>query len=227
VAGQWTQVSTSTRVGVCILVVVAALIVAVWPQATGRDDTVPAQRQSAADTASQPAAAASDLVAARAKAQLSPCPVPGPPVSAASPLRGVTLDCLAGPPAVDIARAGAGRPMFINYWAFWCGPCRTELPIVAEYASRAGQRVQVLTVQGVDGAQRPDLSLKLLTDIAVHLPTAVDTQGRLAAAVGFPRVYPTSVLIRPDGTVAALLPRVFRSSDEIARAVEQYLAVTT
>lgn len=227
VVGQWTQMSTSTRVGVCILVVVAALIVAVWPPETGRDEQVSVQRQSASDGPSQSAIAPGGLVEERARARLSPCPAPGPSVSASSPLVGVTLDCLTGPPTVDIARAGAGRPMLINYWAFWCAPCREELPIIAEYALRAGQRVQVLTVQGVDGAQRPDLSLKLLTDIAVHLPTALDTQGRLAAAVGIPRVYPTSVLIRPDGTVAALLPRVFRSSDEIASAVEQYLAVTT
>jgi hypothetical protein len=36
-----------------------------------------------------------------------------------------------------------------------------------------------------------------------------------------PNVVPTSVLLRSDGSVAAILPRPFASADEIATAVDQ------
>ena len=38
----------------------------------------------------------------------------------------------------------------------------------------------------------------------------------VAAALGVPRAYPSTVLVRADGTVAAVLPRVFESPDEVA-----------
>jgi len=218
--------SNSTRIGVCLVVIVAALMFAVWPRAVDPGGSDAAEQQSAPDPSAQPTVSAGDLVGARAAARLPPCPAARPAVSTASRLTNDVLDCLGGGPAVDVAQASGGRPIIVNYWAFWCAPCRHELPVLADFAVRAGQRVQLLAMQGVDGAQRPDLSLNLLGDIGVRLPTFVDTQGRFAAAAGLPRVYPTTVLIRPDGTVAAVMPKVFRSTDEIAQAVEQYLDVT-
>ena len=220
------QVSTSTQIGVCVLVIISAIVFAIWPRSDGGVGTGAAGRQPSSSQAAD-AQALRDLARLRARAQLLPCPAAGLAATPSSPLAGVTVDCLAGGPAVDVAGAGGGRPMLINYWAYWCAPCRTELPVVADYARRAGDQVRVLTMHGVDGAQQPDMSLTLLTDIGVRLPTVVDTKGSFAAAVGLPRAYPTTVLIRADGTVAALLPRVFRSTGEIAQAVRQYLLVTT
>jgi cytochrome c biogenesis protein CcmG, thiol:disulfide interchange protein DsbE len=49
-----------------------------------------------------------------------------------------------------------GTPVVVNIWASWCGPCRTETPILVDAAEQYGARVQFL---GVDirtrGRQRP------------------------------------------------------------------------
>jgi thiol-disulfide isomerase/thioredoxin len=116
--------------------------------------------------------------------------------------------------------------MLVNVWAHWCGPCRAELPVINDFAQQAGDRVRVLTVQGQEGAQNPFLSLNLLTEIGVHLPTVVDTDAEIAAALGVPRAYPSTVLVRADGTVAAVLPRVFDSTEEVADAVREHLGVS-
>lgn len=63
----------------------------------------------------------------------------------------------AGTPAPDAvfedpygrpARLGdfRGRPVLVNLWATWCGPCVVEMPSLDALARRAGGDVQVLAV---------------------------------------------------------------------------------
>ena len=69
-------------------------------------------------------------------------------------------DTLFGAALVDLAGKPAtlaqfrGKPLIVNFWARWCGPCRTEIPaIVAQYASAKTAGVQVVGV-ALDG--KPD-----------------------------------------------------------------------
>ena len=47
-----------------------------------------------------------------------------------------------------------GRPVLVNLWATWCGPCVREMPTLDHIAVRAGDKLKVLTVsqdrEGVD-----------------------------------------------------------------------------
>lgn len=222
--------SNSARWGLVLLVVVVGLIVAIWPRGGGVDSgTSTPPVNTSGEPTSMPSAdkqdtdTASALAGPRARAALEPCPTPQPGVTAQGPLAGVVLECLGDGSRVDVGAALAGRPALINIWAYWCAPCAEELPAMQEFARRAGAAVQVLTVHRDPGEAN---ALDRLADLGVRLPGVQDGAGRVAAAVHAPSVLPVSVLLRADGTVAAVLPVPFTDADQIAEAVRDKLGVT-
>ncbi|HVQ07331.1 MAG TPA: TlpA disulfide reductase family protein [Allosphingosinicella sp.] len=48
-----------------------------------------------------------------------------------------------------------GRPLLVNLWATWCGPCVVEMPSLDALALRQGDAIKVLTVsQDADDGRR-------------------------------------------------------------------------
>ncbi len=227
VSSRLSRIPASARWSVVLLVVVVALIVAIWPRGGGGSSLdAGGTAQSAGPI---PGATASvspdDLAAARSRAALAPCPVGTGAAPVSSVLRGVTVPCLGAPGEVDLGAATAGKPMLVNFWAPWCLPCRRELPTIEAFARRAGSSMTVLAVQAKEGSENPVLALALLSEIDVRLPSVVDSNARVAAALGIPRVFPVSVLVRADGTVAKVLPTVFEGEQDVADAVARDLGV--
>jgi thiol-disulfide isomerase/thioredoxin len=198
-----------------VLVVIVALGVALWRE-LGDDDapatsTGPVSARDHRDVDTPEA-----LAGPRASAKLQPCP---PPAAGPGPeaLRGITLECAGDGSTVDVARVVSGRAVVLNLWAYWCGPCRDELPAMAEYQKRMGPAVTVLTVHQ---DENETAALLLLAELGVHLPTLQDGRRLVAAALKVPNVMPATVVLRSDGSVAAVLPRSFANADEIAAAVD-------
>ena len=162
------------------------------------------------------------LAEARRLADLPPCPVgagnPGPPA-----LRGVLVECAADGAEIDTAHALPDRPVVLNLWAYWCAPCAEELPAMAEYQRRVGSAVTVVTVHQ---DENEGAGLQRLAELGVRLPTFQDGSRRIAAALHVPNVMPATVVLRGDGTVAEILPRVFVDADEIDAAVGEALRMT-
>jgi thiol-disulfide isomerase/thioredoxin len=199
---------------VAVLAVVAALIVGLLIQLrhTSESPTAPptgsAREHRDADTAAA-------LAGPRQRADLPPCPRPGGQPGPTA-LRGVTADCAADGSVVDVGPALAGHRVVLNLWAYWCGPCATELPAMAEYQRRVGSDVMVVTVHQ---DENETAALLRLAELGVRLPTLQDGARRIAAALRVPNVMPATVVLDSDGSVARTLPRAFASADEISAAV--------
>jgi len=204
---------TSTRWTVAVLVVVVALGAALWVQ-LGGGDSGSGSSGPAAPRDRRDADTAEALAEPRARADLAPCP-PGVG-DGPEALRGIVLECVGDGSRVDVAKAVAGRTVVLNLWAYWCAPCARELPAMAEYQRRVGSEVTVLTVHQ---DENETAALLRLAELGVHLPTLQDGRRRIAAALKVPNVMPATVVLRSDGSVAAILPRSFDNADEIAAAV--------
>lgn len=205
----------STTWTLVVLAAVAALIAALVVELG--DDSAEGGGQPSAQVARahRDADTPEALAGPRQRADLQPCPAgagPGP-----EKLRGIVIECAGDGSAVDVAHAVAGRTTVLNLWAYWCGPCAEELPAMAEYQRREGDAVRVITVHQ---DENETAALLRLADLDVRLPTLQDGQRRVAAALGVPNVMPATVVLRADGTVAAILPQAFTSADEIAAAVK-------
>jgi thiol-disulfide isomerase/thioredoxin len=221
------RIPPSARWSLVLLIVVVALIVAIWPSSTGGDSDDSSGGVTVGSSTPQRPADPNDVAAARAAAALEPCPT-GAAVSEQSAFKGLTVPCLGGGPDVDLGAALTGMPTVLNIWATWCGPCRQELPLFQQYAERAAGRVRVVTMQAPRGAVNTDVALAFLAELHVRLPALDDSGGAVFNRLQLPQVYPITVLVRPDGSVARVLPQTFTSLDGdrgLSTEVQKYLGV--
>jgi len=101
--------------------------------------------------------------------------------------------------AVELPAAYAGRPILINFWASWCGPCIEEMPELDRFAA----------IQGDDGVQVIGIALDTPGEVAAFLehtpvryPILLDQPGPRDSGVqlGNPKgVLPYTGLIDADG----------------------------
>jgi thiol-disulfide isomerase/thioredoxin len=210
--------SRTTRWTVAVLIVIAALVAALSMELRDSDSATNAPSGLGGQGVTRDhrdADTAEALAGPRAQAKLAPCP-PSGPGDGPPPLRGITLECAGDGAPVDVAKSLAGRTTVLKLWAYWCGPCADELPAMAEYQRRVGDRVTVLTVHQDENEAA---GLLRLSELGVRLPTLQDGRRLIAAALRVPNVMPATVVLRSDGTVAEILPRSFATADEIAAAV--------
>ena len=212
--------SRSARWTVVVLVVLVGLGVAFWRELDGTEPTT-GPRDSYVARDHRDADTPEALAGPRVEADLPPCPGPGPGAGPQS-LRDVTLECAGDGAPVNVGRAVDGRPVVLNLWAYWCGPCADELPAMAEYQRRMGSAVSVITVHQ---DENETAALLRLAELGVRLPTLQDGRRLVASALKVPNVMPATVVLRMDGSVAEILPRSFATADEIAEAVNPRIGV--
>ena len=116
-----------------------------------------------------------------------------------------------------------GHWVFINYWAEWCAPCRYEIPQLNALNKASTQndvRVVGVNFDGVDGAAL----LALMQRMSIEFPVATkDPRERFGYQL--PAVLPTTVVLDPDGKVAATL--VGPQTESTLRAVMGVSAAPT
>lgn len=103
-----------------------------------------------------------------------------------------------------------GRVVFLDFWASWCAPCATSLPILDGLRTEFGaEGFQVLAVN-VD--RDPRKAEDFLAKRPVGYPSVSDPEGKLPIRFGI-ETMPTSFLIDRQGVIR-YVHRGFRKGDE-------------
>lgn len=96
-----------------------------------------------------------------------------------------------------------GKPIVLNFWASWCGPCKMEMPDFHEKYLELGEEVHFLMINVTDGSRETvDSASKLIAEQEYTFPVFYDTASDAATAY---RVYalPTTFFIDAQGYAIA------------------------
>jgi thiol-disulfide isomerase/thioredoxin len=96
-----------------------------------------------------------------------------------------------------------GRPVLLNFWATWCGPCRRELPEMETLQRR--YQAQGLAVIAVNTGERFAAADRYLRGIGVQLTAfAYDPASAIARRYGVEGL-PVSLFIDAQGAIARIV----------------------
>lgn len=153
----------------------------------------------------------------RPEEQAQQDPVPQRPDCAALGVAGVELGCLGAEAAADAPRElSDGAVTVVNVWAWWCAPCREELPLMQRLAAEHPE----YRVVGVHADPQAARGAALLDDLGLDLPSFQDSDNAFAAALGLPGVVPVTLVV-VDGEVRSVLTKPYADMEELERDVRE------
>ena len=72
--------------------------------------------------------------------------------------------------------------MILNFWASWCGPCRSEMPEFEQAYAQYGEDIQFVMVNSTDGYQETvDSASEFLAENGYNFPAWYDTDFEASA----------------------------------------------
>ena len=90
-----------------------------------------------------------------------------------------------------------GRPVMINFWATWCGPCQLEMPLIQKYYEMHSPDLVVLAVNN----DEPRASVQEFVDkMKLTFPILLDPGARVEDQYRV-RAFPTSLFINREGLI--------------------------
>jgi peroxiredoxin len=103
-----------------------------------------------------------------------------------------------------------GQVVMINFWATWCGPCRQEMPLLAQLHDK--YEPLGFTMLGVNVEPDSAAAVTWLKGVPVTFPILFDTDSAVAGRFGVEGM-PSSVLVDRNGQVR-YVHRGYKPGDE-------------
>ena len=117
-----------------------------------------------------------------------------------------------------IGNAGVrGKPVYLNFFATWCGPCRVETPSIVALSKKYAARG--LRVVGIDVGENAGKAQGFAHDFNVPYVLAVDPDSTTRPTYGGGLYFPLHVFIDAKGIV-----RMYHPGEMSAREIEAAIA---
>ncbi len=96
-----------------------------------------------------------------------------------------------------------GKPVVLNFWASWCGPCASEMPDFEEAYKERGDEIQFLMVNLTDGYQETmESATEYIQEQGFTFPVFYDTESNAANTYATYSI-PMTFFIDSEGYMAA------------------------
>jgi thiol-disulfide isomerase/thioredoxin len=95
-----------------------------------------------------------------------------------------------------------GKPIVLNFWASWCGPCQMEMPHFQEKYLELGEEINFLMVNATGGRETLESAVAFIDGNGYSFPVFYDTTYEAAITYGAYSL-PITYFIDADGYVIA------------------------
>ena len=95
-----------------------------------------------------------------------------------------------------------GKPIVLNFWASWCGPCKAEMPDFEEVYKERGEEIQFLMVNCTGGRETEKSAREFITDSGYTFPVFYDLDLDASMTYGTNSI-PVTFFIDADGHLIA------------------------
>jgi cytochrome c biogenesis protein CcmG, thiol:disulfide interchange protein DsbE len=112
-----------------------------------------------------------------------------------------------------------GRPVVVNQWASWCGPCRFEFPFSIRLARRYRGRVAFLGVDSQDSRRGGE---RFLRDFRTPFPHYFDPSTAIARSFEGAFAWPTTAFYDARGRRTHSHPGAYPSQAALERHIRRY-----
>lgn len=110
---------------------------------------------------------------------------------------GIKLALLAGG-EFSLGALRGEKVVILDFWATWCGPCRSSMPVLAEIAKEYADKGVVL--YAINLREDQEKVNKFLEDNNLKLKVPMDADGQVSQAYNI-RAIPTTLVVDKSGTV--------------------------
>ena len=112
------------------------------------------------------------------------------------------------------------KPVLINFWATWCGPCVYEMPFLQEIHNEWSGKGLVLLA--INKGESPATVSSFLQDQNLSIPVLLDTEQTVSQRYNVFGI-PTTFFVDKDGIIQEKIIGAFQSKEQIEKRLSKIM----